>query len=148
MNSQTDKKIGGIRGWLSIFIYTFYSYLYPNVRWSSIFNFIHLEWWEPCFWKQKLHRILNWIACNKIEHVIKYGLKRNYQNILMLCVNSANLSTACLDEWLNHISNRKEMDAHLLYDICAENRMVRSCIGSWKCSFQSVKSQRKNERCK
>lgn len=59
------------------------------------------------------------LDCNKIEYVTKYGLKRYYQN--MSGVKSANLSTVCLDESLNDISNRKEMDSHLLYDICAEN---------------------------
>lgn len=52
-------------------------------------------------------------------------------------VKSANLSTVCLDESLNDISNRKEMDSHLLYDICAENWVVRvevaTCV--WENQF-------------
>ena len=59
------------------------------------------------------------LDCNKIECHKVWSKKILPKH--MSGVKSANLSTVCLDESLNDISNRKEMDSHLLYDICAEN---------------------------
>ena len=70
------------------------------------------------------------LGSNKVGCAVNYGLKRYYQNKFMSAVKSVKIFTACFDESLNHISNRKQMDIHLLYFDGAENKVVRLYVWS------------------
>ena len=66
----------------------------------------------------------------KVGYVINYGLKKYYYDKMMEKVKSANHFTICFDEALNNISNRKQLDAHVLFFNEDNNKVERYYIGS------------------
>ena len=66
----------------------------------------------------------------KIGYTINYGLKMYYQEKCMNAIKNVNRFTVCFDEAHNDISNRKQLDAHVLYFDEFERKVQRSYVGS------------------
>ena len=66
----------------------------------------------------------------KVGYVINFGLKRYYHDKMMEKLKVAKYYTVCFDEALNNISNRKQLDAHVLFFNEDDNKVERYYIGS------------------
>ena len=72
---------------------------------------------------------------SKLGYVVNYGLAPYFRGKLFKslkpeCAFVSPKFTSCFDESFNRISNRKQLDVHLIYFDDTESRVKRCCIGS------------------